>query len=392
MSASAALASSSTMPRPAVSLIGEEKKTVISRAISGEEWDMVASSFDAICQEQLFSFASHRWPGLTLEPRIFEHQGNTIGGALMMVQALPFKLGQVAIAKWAPMMANLREPHATRLYDGMLTALIKEYAEDRGMMISIMAHASPEQINGEYLALKAHGFRRGISLPYPDRYLVRLGLADDDQRASFDQTWRRQLHKAEKAGLTFERAKIEQLQEFKELYSAMTSRKQFPDHSAYETLDQLMALEEPVRPELFFVRKDNLLVAGALIFKAGDRAAYLYGATNKHALPLRAGYFLHWNIIRWLRDNTRARWYDLGGTDGFSGLHQFKKGMVGHAGAIRALPPSAYYASKPMAYVMGAGALLAREAILEVRRWVDAKRPTGAKPDLPRPNLDPDYA
>jgi len=59
------------MPRPAVSLIGEEKKTVISRAISGEEWDMVASSFDAICQEQLFSFASHRWPGLTLEPRIF---------------------------------------------------------------------------------------------------------------------------------------------------------------------------------------------------------------------------------------------------------------------------------------------------------------------------------
>ena len=28
-------------------------------------------------------------------------------------------------------------------------------------------------------------------------------------------------------------------------------------------------------------------------FKAGDRAVYLYGATNDKALPLRAGYFMH---------------------------------------------------------------------------------------------------
>ena len=52
------------------------------------------------------------------------------------------------------------------------------------------------------------------------------------------------------------------------------------------------------------------------VFKAGDTAVYLFGATNDAALPLRAGYFMHWRIIGWLRESTNARWYDLGGTDG----------------------------------------------------------------------------
>ncbi|NMA99085.1 MAG: GNAT family N-acetyltransferase [Phyllobacteriaceae bacterium] len=367
--------------------MADEPIAVVSRPVGGQEWDWVVCGFDGICQEQLHSFASVRWPGVTLEPRLFENNGRVVGGALMMVQVLPLGLGKVAIAKWAPMLADLRHPQAAALYDGMVDALVAEYADQRGMMISVVAHASPEQINPEYLALTARGFRPGISLPYPDRYLVRLGLSDDDQRRSLGQTWRRQLNKSEKAGLRFEHGRPGMLEDFKVLYAAMTERKQFPDHSAYETLDRLMDLEEPLRPELFFVYHGETLVAGALIFKAGDRAVYLYGATNEQALPLRAGYFMHWNIIRWLRDNTKASWYDLGGTDGYSGLHQFKKGMVGEAGTIRALPPALNYASRPMAYIMGTGALLAREALLELRRWIDARRPTGAKPDMPRPRL-----
>jgi lipid II:glycine glycyltransferase (peptidoglycan interpeptide bridge formation enzyme) len=388
MSASAALAPSSATGPSSAPLRSQETCSVVSRAIGGQEWDWVVSGFDAICQEQLYSFASARWPGVTLEPRLFESNGQVVGGALMMIQALPLGLGKVAIAKWAPMLADLRHPQAQSLYDGMVDALVAEYADARGMMISVVAHASPEQMNTEFLALKARGFRPGISLPYPHRYLVRLGLGDDDQRKSLGQTWRRQLNKSEKAELRFEHGRTGMLEDFKALYASMTERKQFPDHSAYETLDRLMDLEEPLRPELFFVYQGETLVAGALIFKAGDRAAYLYGATNDQALPLRAGYFLHWNIIRWLRDNTKASWYDLGGTDGYSGLHQFKKGMVGDAGAIRAIPPALNYASKPLAYLMGTGALLAREALLEIRRWIDAHRPTGAKPDMPRPGQE----
>jgi hypothetical protein len=165
----------------------------------------------------------------------------------------------------------------------------------------------------------------------------------------------------------------------------MLDRKKFADHSAYETLPALMAMDnERLRPELFFVRHLGEVIAGAVIFKAGDRTVYLYGATVERALPLRAGYFLHWNIIRWLRDNTAARWYDLGGTDGFQGLHQFKKGMVGEAGVIQEVPPVANYAAHWWPRFAGNSAFFARDGVQRLRREIDRRRSDRAHPDQKR--------
>ncbi len=169
----------------------------------------------------------------------------------------------------------------------------------------------------------------------------------------------------------------------------MVDRKKFPDHSAYDTVADLMAMPDPLlRPELFFVRHDGAIVAGAVIFKAGDRAVYLYGATSDAALELRAGYFLHWHVIRWLRDNTRATWYDLGGTDGFQGLHQFKKGMVGDRGVIQPVPPVANFAARWWPRLLGEGAFAARDLLHHVKRHIDRLRPDRANPDLQRPSGD----
>jgi lipid II:glycine glycyltransferase (peptidoglycan interpeptide bridge formation enzyme) len=352
-----------------------------TRKVDGQEWDAVISRFDGVCQEQLFAFASIRWPGIVPEPRLFERNGKFVGGALVMVQRLPLGLAQIAIIKWGPMLADARASDAAALYAGMIEALVAEYADQRGMMLSVLPHAAPGEHNDEYQALRDRGFKRGAVLRFPDRYLVSLRLSDEAQRKSFGQTWRRQLNKSEKSDLSFEHAGAERIDEFKTLYAAMSDRKQFPDYSAFDTLDALMAMEEPLRPELFFVRHEGEVVYGAVIFKAGERAVYLYGASNDQALPLRAGYFMHWHIIRWLRDHTGARWYDLGGTDGFQGLHQFKKGMVGDEGVIRPVPPVANYASRPLAYMLGAGAFAAREAYNELRRRIEMVRPSRAKPD-----------
>ena len=180
----------------------------------------------------------------------------------------------------------------------------------------------------------------------------------------------------------FERASRDQLPEFDRLYHAMTDRKKFPDYSAYDTVPKLMdASVEALRPELFFVKKDDEIVAGALIFTAGRTAVYLYGATNDRALPLRAGYFLQWNIIRWLRDNTGADHYDLGGTDGFQGLHQFKKGMVGGEGVITPVPPIYNFASNPVALVLGTAAYAARDGLHELKRFINWLRNDMARPN-----------
>jgi len=355
------------------------------RSVAIDAWDDAVAGFEGVCQEQLATFARARWPDVVLEPLLFQLGDEVVGGCLIMVQRLPLGLGSIAVAKWGPMLRRTSGPEVNALYRRIVDALCSEYAGRRNMMLSVLPRAALGEGNPMYEHLVRRGFSKGATLLFPDRYIVNLRLTDAEQRASFQQKWRYHLNKAEKAGLRFEHAGADRLPEFTALYEMMVDRKKFPDHSAYGTVPALMAMSSPtLRPELFFVRRGNDLVAGAIIFKAGDRAVYLYGATSAAALDLRAGYFLHWHIIRWLRDNTPARWYDLGGTDGFQGLHQFKKGMVGERGVIAPVPPVANYAEHWWPRLIGEAAFAARELAHMIGRHVDRLRPDRAKPDQKR--------
>jgi hypothetical protein len=358
---------------------------VVMARVANEVWEDVIAGFGGVCQEQLLTFARLRWPKVVHEPMIFSIGGEVVGGCLVMIQRFPLGIGALAISKWGPMLADVGRADAAEVYAGMVEAMIAEYSRKRGMMLSILSRASVEERNAHYDYLLERGFRPAMMLNHPLRYIVKLRLGEDEQRRSFEQKWRYQLSKSMQQGLAFEHGGSERLAEFSVLYESMLDRKKFADHSAYETIPALVALDHPLlRPELFFVRKGGKVIAGAIIFKAGDRAVYLYGATLEEALPLRAGYFLHWNIICWLKDNTRADWYDLGGTDGFHGLHQFKKGMVGSAGVIRPVPRVMNYADSALAYALGSGALWAREGVQEILRRLHSLRKDCAQPTMPR--------
>ncbi len=359
--------------------------------VADEAWEGTIADFDGVCQEQLLTFARLRWPKAEHEPTVFRTaDGELVGGCLIMIQRVPLGLGALAVAKWGPMLRFADRADAQALYEAMVDKLIEEYADRRGMFLSMLPRATLAATHAEYLHLMARGFEPGSRLLFPNRYVVNLRLSDAEQRKSFEQKWRYHLNKSEKAGLTFEHAGPDRLADFDALYAAMMDRKKFPDHSAYDTVATLFAMpSEMLRPELFYVWHQGRIVAGAVIFKAGDRAVYLYGATLEEALELRAGYFLHWHIIRWLRDNTPANWYELGGTDGFKGLHQFKKGMVGSAGVIAPIPRFAYYASNPMVFMLGRAAFGARDVLHHVLRLIDRMRPDRAKPDQP-PHVERD--
>ncbi|RZA11825.1 MAG: peptidoglycan bridge formation glycyltransferase FemA/FemB family protein, partial [Proteobacteria bacterium] len=219
---------------------GANAIALVSRKVSGSDWDAIIGGFDEVCQEQMHSFASTRWPGVTQEPQIFLRGGTVVGGVLVMIQPMPLGLAQIAVIKWAPMLASTKSADAEALRLAMVNCLVEDYAEKRGMMLSVLLHASPSETNQGYLNLRQRGFKRGSTLLYPSRYLVRLPLSDEAQRKSFHQSWRRHLNKADKAGLEFWRGEAGEIGAFKTLYASMTERKQFPDHSAYETLDALM--------------------------------------------------------------------------------------------------------------------------------------------------------
>ena len=376
------VATARSHPSPARS---SQTVPLVREPVPLERWDDVAGDFDGLSQEQLLAFAGVRWPSTEQEPMVFRVGQTIVGGCLVIIQRLPLGLGAIAISKWGPMLADGKGPDAAGLYAGMVEALIEEYSRKRNMMVSILSRAATGMHNADYAYLMSRGFKPGVLLNYPLRYIVNLRLTDAEQRKSLEQKWRYQLNRSEKQGLTFEHGGSDRLAEFTALYESMLERKRFADHSAYETIPHLMALREgPARPELFFVRKDSEVIAGAIIFKGGDRVVYLYGAMLDEALPLRAGYFMHWNIIRWLRDNTRADWYDLGGTDGFFGLHQFKKGMVGSAGIISPVPRAANYADRKLAFLVGNSALWAREGVHEAMRRINRLRKDRAQPTMPR--------
>lgn len=342
--------------------------------LEGATWDRAVSAFDGVCQEQLYAYASLRWSGVQLEPVLFSDGDNTVGGALMMLQRLPMGVATVALVKWGPFLARAEDGDSA-LMGRMIDTLVAEYAQKRSMMVSIMPHAEAGEGNGMAEMLAARGFKPGVGVKFPMRYVVDVSLDDEARLAAFSQKWRYNLRKAMKAGLEFTVGSPGDIGRFMALYQAMSERKLFPDYSGIDTLEGLMAMPDgTARPELFFVSRGDKTIAGAAIFSAGKTACYLYGATDDAALDLRAGYLLHWHIIRWLRDNSRAALYDLGGTDGFAGLHQFKSGMVGDAGHISPLPPTMNFASHLPAYVAGTAAYKAREILTRSRDGVLAAR------------------
>lgn len=358
---------------------------VTAHAIAPERWDTAAAAFDGICQEQTVAFSAGRWPSLDLAPRLFTCGGEVVGGTLVMTRPLPLRFGTLAICKWGPMLKDANRPDRDALHRGMVEALIAEFASARGAILSILPRAATTDDDRQAENLEARGFRAGTNVPFPDRYLVNLQVDTEAQRTSLDQKWRYHLKRALKAGLTFERADAASFDAFDRLYRAMSERKKFPDYSAYRSLRPMFEVPDELRPELFFVRKGDAIVAGAVVFKAGDTASYMYGATTDEALPLRAGYFMQWHIIEWLRQHTSARWYDLGGTDGFIGLHQFKKGLVGDAGRIVPLAPIAHYAASARTLALGCFAFDVRDLLLEARHRVRVRLSDRARPDQPRP-------
>jgi hypothetical protein len=96
-----------------------------------------------------------------------------------------------------------------------------------------------------------------------------------------------------------------------------------------------MIFGQSCRMELF-VNKRNIArqvafqipLACAMVSALGNRAFYLHGANGNAGLEARAGDFLQWMIVRWLKEQGRCRWYDRGAMAS-PGVRHFKKGVVG---------------------------------------------------------------
>ena len=176
---------------------------------------------------------------------------------------------------------------------------------------------------------------------YQPRYVFQLPLAGrslDDVFAGFNQLWRRNVRKAEKAGVVVERGGREQLADFHRVYVETAARDHFnPRPLDYFELmwDSLNSVTERLR--LYCAYHDGHLAAATLMVVVGRHAWYSYGASTTADRDVRPSNALQWRMISDAHERG-CDTYDLRGisdtldpSDHLFGLVQFKVGTGGYA-------------------------------------------------------------
>lgn len=245
--------------------------------------------------------------------------------------AFAVKMGpSVAVRRWdaATLKAAVADDGATRLRD------VEPDWEDGGALATIEA-------------LKDMGWTQqpdpgtGFGDVQP-RYVFQVPLTGRDETdllTGFNQLWRRNIKKAQKAGVVVEKGGREALAEFYPVYLETAERDGFiPRPQAYfERMWDAMTAEDPERITVYLARYQGKVLAATTLVRVGDHAWYSYGASSNEGRDVRPSNAIQWRMITDSAESG-ARVYDLRGIsdtldpdDRLFGLIQFKLGTGGYA-------------------------------------------------------------
>lgn len=174
------------------------------------------------------------------------------------------------------------------------------------------------------------------------RYVFQVPLENrtlDEVHKGFNQLWRRNIKKADKAGVEVVQGGFEDLAEWQRLYEITAERDQFRPRPIgyFQQMWKALNSEDPNRMRLYFATHEGEVVAAATMLVVGGHVWYSYGASANHKREVRPSNAMQW---RMLQDAYAlgASVYDLRGisdslddSDPLFGLIQFKVGTGGEA-------------------------------------------------------------
>ena len=162
---------------------------------------------------------------------------------------------------------------------------------------------------------------------------------EDDVLRGMNQLWRRNIKKADKAGVVVTQGTADDLEAFHRLYAHTAERDHFTPRplSYFRTMQHALAAEEPDRFTLWLAHHDGDLVAATIAIRVGGHAWYSYGASSTEKRDVRGSNAVQWAMMR-AAIAAGADVYDLRGItdtldadDPHVGLVQFKVGTGGEA-------------------------------------------------------------
>ncbi len=172
------------------------------------------------------------------------------------------------------------------------------------------------------------------------RYVFQVPLAGrtlDDVFAGFNQLWRRNVRKAEKAGVTVTRGERPDLVAFHDVYVETSQRDHFTPRglSYFQRMWDCLSANDRFR--IYLAHHDGHLAAATIMVHVGQHAWYSYGASTTADRDVRPSNALQWRMITDAHE-LGCSVYDLRGIadtldpdNHLFGLVQFKVGTGGYA-------------------------------------------------------------
>jgi hypothetical protein len=330
------LSSSSALKiRPGLVLpIEEPQRQIHVDCLPDGEWHQALCLFSDIHYEQTAIYGAGQ-RGETSSHLLVAEDGIPLFGARVGLYTVPVLNRGLALVRFGPFWRHAGKPFDRERYKAAIQALIDEYCVRRKLYLIVRPRAHPDIYPVEAEVLAEMGVLPS-STTMLDRYFVDLSLSEDEQHKSLEKRWRYNL----KSGLAHNlEVRISEREEdvasFQKIYAEMVRRKNlvYPGIDLVDLMPQLVKLPPEMRLHVALAYHDGQPIAGNAFSINGDVAYYVFGASSDAATEMQAGHVLQWNVLRWLRDNSDARWYELGGP-GDPGIRQFKKGLAGKRGVL----------------------------------------------------------
>ncbi|MGQ5603227.1 lipid II:glycine glycyltransferase FemX [Streptomyces sp. EKS3.2] len=302
----------------------------------------------------------------------FDEGGDLVGAGLVLLRPLPrlkrclAYLPEGPVIDWdapdlerwlEPMLAHLKgrgafsvkmgPPVVTRRWSA---EAVKEAIADPGARRLADVPPTEREPGAEELAERlrrmgwrpsASGGENGFAAGQP-RYVCQLpltGRTPEQVHGGFNQQWRRNVKKAEKAGVKVVRGDREDLRTFYELYVETAERDRFVPRPLgyFERMWTALTAEDPDRMRLYLAHHDGEVLAAATMLTVGDHVWYSYGASTARRREVQPNNALQWRMICDALE-LGACVYDFRGItdtldedDHLLGLLRFKVGAGGRA-------------------------------------------------------------
>lgn len=267
-----------------------------------------------------------------------EEGGVLRAGALLLERRIPHLRRGLLYAPRGPILdwSNTDLP-------ARLVAEIRGVARQRGAVALKIDPCVPAERTDVAAALEGLGFRF-VGSDDPDlggtqpRYVMKTDLRPepDELLASFHPKWRYNIRLAERKGVTVRAGTRADLPEFYRVLQITAERDEFRVRGLdyYERLYDLLVPAGMAK--LFVAEVEGQMVSGAILFRMGREAVYVYGASDNEHRNLMPNHLLQWTMMQWARAQG-CEVYDFRGVtrevDGepvgdLGGLNRFKRGFA----------------------------------------------------------------